>query len=277
MRHRGRLDLHGANRRRTRAGEVLVVPGDDIRGLALGNHPALLEQDDAITDELDRRRIVAHEHDGRVARTPLEHFSEALLLKRLVADGQHLVEQQNLSLHGDRNREGEPKLHPRGVRAHGLVDERTEPGEVDDLVEATIDHLPRNAEKAGVQIDVFATRELRAEAGAEIEQRSHRPSDLNRSGARTEHTSDYLEEGCLPGAVDADDAKPRARWDVERNTTERPEVLAGHPPPPQNCFLEREVALLRQAVTPPEIGDPDLAWAQSRGGPGSHSSAGNSS
>ena len=61
---------------------------------------------------------------------------EALLLERRVADGEHLVEEQHVGVDLDRDRVGEPHLHPRRVVLQLLVDEALELGERDDLVEA---------------------------------------------------------------------------------------------------------------------------------------------
>ena len=40
---------------------------------------------------------------------------EALLLKRSISDGEHLVDQQDVRVDLDRDGEGEPDLHPRRV------------------------------------------------------------------------------------------------------------------------------------------------------------------
>ena len=61
---------------------------------------------------------------------------EALLLERGVADREHLVDEQDVGIDLDSNREREPDLHPRGVVLELEVDELLELGERDDLVEA---------------------------------------------------------------------------------------------------------------------------------------------
>ena len=64
---------------------------------------------------------------------------EALFLEALVADGEHLVDEEHvrLDVHGDG--EAEPDVHARGVEPDLVVDELFELGEGDDLVEATCD------------------------------------------------------------------------------------------------------------------------------------------
>ena len=59
----------------------------------------------------------------------------ALLLERRVADGEDLVDQQDVGVDVDRDREAEPDVHAGRVVLHRLVDELLDAGEVDDLVE----------------------------------------------------------------------------------------------------------------------------------------------
>ena len=84
--------------------------------------------------------------------------AEALLLERLVADGEHLVEQQHVGLHVHRDREAEPHVHPGGVGPHRHVGEGLELGEGDDLVQVLVDVLALEAVDRGVQVDVLPPR-----------------------------------------------------------------------------------------------------------------------
>ena len=55
--------------------------------------------------------------------------------KRLVADGERLVDEHDLGIEVDRHREAEPHVHAGRVVAHRHVDEALELGEGDDVVE----------------------------------------------------------------------------------------------------------------------------------------------
>ena len=79
------------------------------------------------------------EDDRAAALLELEDLAEALALERLVADGEDLVEQQDVRVEVRRDREAEPHVHPGGVRPHRPVDRVLELGEGDDLVEALAD------------------------------------------------------------------------------------------------------------------------------------------
>ena len=54
----------------------------------------------------------------------------------LVADGQHLVDEQHVGVDVNRDREAEAHVHPRRVGLDRRVDEVVHLGEVDNLVEA---------------------------------------------------------------------------------------------------------------------------------------------
>ncbi len=78
---------------------------------------------------------------------PLER-REALLLERLVADGEHLVEEEDVERDLDRDRVREPHQHPRRVVLELLVDEALELGEGDDVVELLIELVLASTRRA---------------------------------------------------------------------------------------------------------------------------------
>src|SRR5205814_3895592 len=116
--------------------------------------------------------------DRAAVALEVEDLAEALALERLVADREHLVEQEHVG--GEMRRDGEPEahVHPRGISAHRQVDELLELGEVDDLVEVLADRRAPQAEDRAVEVDVLASREVGVKAGAELEQRADPAADL---------------------------------------------------------------------------------------------------
>ena len=114
------------------------------------------------------------------------HALEALLLERLVADREHLVDEQDVGLDVDGDGEAEAHVHARRVVLHRRVDELLELGEGDDLVEARLDVALGQAEDRAVEVDVLAPGELGVEAGAQLEQRRHPPAHADHAagGAR---------------------------------------------------------------------------------------------
>ena len=67
------------------------------------------------------------------------HLAEALLLELRVADGEHLVDEQDLGLEVRRDGEREPHVHAARVALDGSVEELLDLGERDDLVELPLD------------------------------------------------------------------------------------------------------------------------------------------
>ena len=118
--------------------------------------PALAEEHGALAQALDLSRVVRDEDDRAATLLELEDLAEALALEGLVADGEDLVEQEDVGVEVRGDREAEPHVHPRGVGAHRPVDRLLELGEGDDLVEALADLRPLEPVDGAVQEDVLA-------------------------------------------------------------------------------------------------------------------------
>ena len=81
-----------------------------------------------------------------------------------VADGEYLVDEQDVRVDVDRDGEAEPHVHPGRVGLDRRVDEVLQLGELDDLVEAARDFLLRQPEHDAVDEDVLAAGDLRDES-----------------------------------------------------------------------------------------------------------------
>ena len=108
----------------------------------------------------------------------LVHLRQRLALEGGVADGEDLVDEQDLRLEVGGDREGEPHRHPARVALHRGVEEALDVGEGDDFVEAVADLGAPHAEDRAVEEDVLAAGQLRVEAGADLEQRADAPGDV---------------------------------------------------------------------------------------------------
>ena len=80
-----------------------------------------------------------HEQDRLVAALELGELVEALVREALVADRQHLVDEQHVGIDVDRDGKAEAHVHAGRVRLDRRVDEVRQLGELDDLVEALLD------------------------------------------------------------------------------------------------------------------------------------------
>ena len=143
----------------------------------------------------------------RPSSLELLHPVEALLLEALVADGEHLVDEQDVGLDVDRHGEAQTDVHARRVVLHLVVDELLELGELDDLVEALADLPARQPEQRAVQVDVVPAGELGLEARAELQHRRELAADDDLAGGRLQDAGDALEQRRLARAVPAEDAR----------------------------------------------------------------------
>src|SRR6185369_16798847 len=122
-------------------------------------------------------------------------------------------------------REPEPHVHARRVVLNRRVDERLEPGEPDDVVEAGVELLLRHAEDGAVQVDVLTPGELGMEAGAELEQRRDLPRCGDPPTFRPQDAGDALQQRALARSVLADQPERAPLWHLERDALERVELL----------------------------------------------------
>ena len=99
------------------------------------------------------------------------NLSRHLHGEALVADRQHFVDEQHVGVDVDGHGEAEAHVHARRVGLDRRVDEVLQLGELDDLVEALLDLLLREAEHDAVDEDVLAAGDLGVEAGAQLDQR----------------------------------------------------------------------------------------------------------
>src|SRR5579884_1248083 len=265
----------------------LAQAGAALLGVALpGEHPPVLDdrlvrrpvegdtpvaqEHRAVAQALDRGGVVAHEDDRAAPLLELEDLAEALALELLVADREHLVEEQHVRLDVRRDREAEAHVHPRRVRPHRHVDEFLEPGEGDDLVELLADRRAAQAVDRALQEDVLAPGHLRVEPRAELEQRADASADGDVTRGRLDDPREQAEQRRLPGAVAAHEAERAARVDVERHVAERPHLRAAVAPAGDDEILERPGLARIDAKATRCVLDGDLA--RSHAGEGTASS-----
>ena len=140
-------------------------------------------------DALDRARVVRDEHERRARLDLLGDARQALALERLVADREHLVDQQHVGVEVRGDREAEPHEHAARVRLDRHVDEVAELGELDDALDPLLDLLAREAVQRAVELDVLAAGEVAA--------RSPAPSSSSET-TRPPHSARPESSGTIP-------------------------------------------------------------------------------
>src|SRR5262249_23182748 len=109
----------------------------------------------------------------------LFHFIQTLLLEPVVADRQHLVNNENFWIQMGGNRERKPNVHSGRIMLYRRVEEFFNLGKGNDLVELLSDFLLRHTEDSAVEEDVLPPTELRMEPGADLQQTRDAAVDLD--------------------------------------------------------------------------------------------------
>ena len=117
------------------------------------------------------------------------------MLKDRVADGERLVNDEDVRLDAGGDGEGEADEHPRRVGLDGLVDERADLGEALDVWEEPFGLAARESHQRGVHVDVLDARAFRVEARAEFEQSGHAPLAPHVAFGRLKCARDDLQKG----------------------------------------------------------------------------------
>ena len=107
----------------------------------VAGHLTVQQPHAAAAHGLDGGEVVRHEHERGALAKQIAHALEAALLEEGVADGEGLVDEQDVGLEERGDAEAQPHLHAARVELHLPVDGVLEVGEVDDLVEAAVDLL----------------------------------------------------------------------------------------------------------------------------------------
>src|SRR5215213_4255112 len=138
---------------------ISLLPGAD--SMSSHERSASAEPDDAVAEALHRRHVVRDEEHGAPLARDAAHLAQTLLLERRVADGEHLVHDEDFGFEVRGHGEGQTHVHPRRVELDGRVDELLYLGEGDYLVELPRYLGPLHAEDGAVQKNVLAPRQLR--------------------------------------------------------------------------------------------------------------------
>ena len=203
---------------------LVEVVGNHLSRPAITNDLPAVDPDRAIAELSDRREGVGDEEHGSPRVAELLHTSETAPLKFSVADGEHLVDEQDLRLEVGRHGEGEADVHAARIALHRRVDEPLDAGELDDLVEAPLDLAALHAEDRAVQVDVLTAGELLVETGADLEQAADATANLGPACRRRSDPGEDLQQRRLSCAVAADDAEDLSLRHLERDVAERPDL-----------------------------------------------------
>jgi hypothetical protein len=178
--------------------------------------------------------------------------------EHLVASGDHLVEQQDVRVHGGGDGEAQPRAHAHRVLLQRLVDVQPDVREVDDRL-LTLDHRAVvDAHERTREHDVVPAAEVLVETRLEMQHRRDVTDHVDHAFGRLDDPGDRLEQRALARAVRPDDAQRLAMTHLERDVAERPELaLCRWPHELRERRPERRLARESEAVLDAQIPNVD--------------------
>src|SRR5262245_56667039 len=124
-----------------------------------------------------------------------------------------------------RHRKSETDVHAARIPLHRRIQESLQLSEGNNLVEFLADLGAAHAEDGAVEVNVLAACELGVEAGADLEQARHPATDGDAASAGLGDAREDLQEGRLSGAVAANDPHHFPASYLERDLSQRRELL----------------------------------------------------
>src|ERR1700730_13187865 len=110
------------------------------------------------------------EHRSALLPRNFVHLPETFPLEFRIADGQYLIDDENLLLQMRGHGESESDIHARRITLYRSIQKLLHSGKGDDLVELLRDFLSFHAKDCTIQKDVFAPRELGMKASPSPQQ-----------------------------------------------------------------------------------------------------------
>lgn len=148
----------------------------------------------------------------------------AFLLEENIADGERLVDDEDVGLGDGGDGERDARDHAGGKVLHGHVYEIGQLGKLHNLLEVRVDELLGVSEQGAVEGDVLARGELEVKTRAKLDQGRDVASHDALALAGFEYAGDDLEHGGLARTVGANQADDLAGLHLEGDVLECSEL-----------------------------------------------------
>ena len=148
-----------------------------------------------------------HEKQRASLLVKLENLVDAFLLKVDIADGECLVDQEDVGIDVGGNGKTEAHIHAAGIVLDGHVNEVAQLGKIDYRGQQCLDLAMGKPEKRALEENVFITAQVRMETRAELEHGEYAPVGNEFSAGRLGDSSDDFEQRRFARAIDADYSK----------------------------------------------------------------------
>ena len=154
---------------------------------------------------------------------------DTLALEGGITDGKHLVDQQDVDIHGRDRGEAEPSHHAGRIALDRCVDHVGDPGELQDPLGALSDLPSVEPIDPAEQAEVLPPGQLGVEPDDDVEEGRDLSVHVDRARRGRGDVGDELEDRGLAGSVVADDPYRRTGGDREGHVLEGVEAVAGPP------------------------------------------------
>lgn len=162
------------------------------------------------------------EKHGTPGSSDITNLAEAFFLKRNVANGENLINQQNFGFQMSGDCEGQPRVHSARIMFNRSIDKFLDFGEGDNLVKFARDLRPSHAEDRAAQKNVFTSGQFAVEAGSDLQEAAYSPVQLNAPAGRLGNSRQDFKESRLPCAITTDYPKHLARPDLDADILQGP-------------------------------------------------------
>src|ERR1700733_2498287 len=207
--------------------QLVVLLAYAIR-VAHGHDSAAVHQHGPVAQTRDGAHVVSDEN-VRLALVPEPvELIEALLLEGGAPHGEDFIDQQDVRVHLDSDRERQAHVHPRRIVLELEVEEILELREGDYLVEPSAGLLARQPEHDRVDDDVVVRGQVGVEANPELDERRQAATDSQLRAVGVVNPVDAgeaLEQSALSTAIPSHDAEHLALLDFERDVLHRTKLV----------------------------------------------------
>ena len=192
-------------------------------------HPPVLQTNELVTEFVDLLRAMRNQDERHAFRTQCGDLGEALVLEWLVAYGKDLIGEQDIGLQMDRHGESQAHLHPGGIVFERRIDEVFEFGEFDDVLHPLFDIPIAESVEAGVEKDVFKSRQFGIEAHPQLDEWSNAPMGDHLPLGGDQDARNNLQQGAFARAVVPQKTQGFATLHGKADIVQRQKMLAPLP------------------------------------------------
>ena len=193
-------------------GQVRLAHLEDIAKL---HQRTMIEPQGMAAQFLRVIHAVGDQQQGAALLEVFLHPADALLLERLVTDGEDLVGDQQIRFQRGNDGEAQAHDHARGIVLDRLIDVSADIGELDDLLHARRELFVTQAVQGRGHFDIVAAAVFGMKPGTKLKQGADAAGHLDLAAAWRQHAGDQLEQGRLARSVLPDDRDRLAPADAK--------------------------------------------------------------